>query len=41
MEPGIMIAVMVSCSVAIGAALFVVFQGAKQAKGSEKTEGDE
>ena len=30
MEPGIMIAIFISCGVAIGASLFVVMQGAKK-----------
>ena len=38
MEPGIMIAIFISCGVAIGASLFVVMQGAKK---QNKDDGDE
>ena len=40
MEPGIMIAIFISCGVAIGAALFVVFQGAKQQSKDDGDKGD-
>ncbi|MBO6514487.1 MAG: hypothetical protein JJ974_11030 [Phycisphaerales bacterium] len=42
MEPGLMIAVMVSCMVAVGAGVFVAIQGSKSAgkKGDNQSQGD-
>jgi hypothetical protein len=40
MEPGIMIAVFISCGVAVGAGIFVAIQGSKQNEKCDKDDSD-
>ena len=40
MEPGILIAIMISCMTAIGASLWVVYQGVQKQKTKEHQENE-